>query len=279
MYFLCLSAVEKKRKEYEGKESKRKDRGRCTVLPDQFPLRMKKLREETIRLSVLIGRLGQILDRHPEALEPMKAAMKFATAEGDEPVLAVVQSRSFTEASTASALLGSLASIVNGLDSTYPEVLVNTSNVSEAIQLFEEYLKTKDPSQELVVSVDQTRKFLHDPPPSSEAAAMGCREMTVQIEGESVTVGEVQEMKIDVAGVLNVPREGIISQGIRESSVSVIFWISERLIPSVQSEYIHLNQLRFLSDEGILQIQIEDIYILTTPSPEVRSYIWIKFNS
>ena len=273
MYFLHLSAVEKKRKEYERKESKRKDRGRCTVSPDQFPLRMKKLREETIRLSVLIGRLGQTLDCHPEALEPMKTAMKFATvAEGDEPVLAVVQSQSFVKAPTASALLGSLASFANGLDNTYLEVLVKASSVPEAIQLFEEYLKTKDPSQELVLCVDQTRKFLHDPPPSSEAAAMGCREMAVQTERESVTVGEVQEMKTDVAGVLNVPREGIIGQGVKESSVSVIFWISERLIPSVQSEYIDLNHLRFLCDEGILQIQIEDIYILTTPSAEVRSF-------
>ena len=199
--------------------------------------------------------------------------MKFATvAEGDEPVLAVVQSQSFIKAPTASALLGSLASFANDLDNTYLEVLVKASSVPEAIQLFEEYLKTKDPSQELVLCVDQTRKFLHDPPPSSEAAAMGCREMAVQMERESVMVGEVQEMKTDVAGVLNVPREGIIGQGVKESSVSVIFWISERLIPSVQSEYIDLNHLCFLCDEGILQIQIEDIYILTTPSAEVRSF-------
>ena len=264
--------MEKKRKEYERKESKRKDRGRCTVSPDQFPLRMKKLSEEKIRLSVLIGRLGQILDRHPEALEPMKAAMKFATADGDEPVLAVVQSRSFTEASTASALLGSLASIANGLDDTYLETLVLASNVAEAMQLLEAYLKTKDPARELLVFVSQTPKFLNDPPPISEARAMGFREMAVQTERESVTVGEVQEMKTDAARVLNVPREGIIGQGVRESSVSIIFWISERLISSIQSEFIDLNHLRFLSDEGILQIQIEDIYILTTPSAEVRSF-------
>ena len=265
--------MEKKRKECEGKERKKRDRGRCTVSPEQFPLRMKKLREETIRLSVLIGRLGQILDRHPEALEPMKTAMKVATVtDGDEPVLAVVQSRSFTEASTASALLGSLASIVSGLDDTYLETLVLASNVAEAMQLLEAYLKTKDPARELLVFVNQTPEFLHDAPPSSEAAVMGFREMAVQIEGESVTVGEVQEMKTDVAGVLNVLREGIIGQGVKESSLSVIFWISERLIPSVQSEYIHRNHLRFLCDEGILQIQIEDIYILTTPSAEVRSF-------
>ena len=265
--------MERKRKEYERKESKRKDRGRCTVSPDQFPLHMKKLREETIRLSVLIGRLGQILDHHPEALEPMKTAMKVAIAtDGDEPVLAVVQSRSFTEASTASALFSSLASILSSLDDTYLETLVLASNVAEAIQLLEAYLKMKDPARELLVFVNQSPKFLHDPPPSSEARAVGFREIDVQIEGESVTVGEVQEMKTNVARVLNVPKEGIIGQGVRESSVSIIFWISERLIPSIQSEFIDLNHHRFLSDEGILQIRIEDIYILTTPSAEVKSF-------
>jgi len=174
---------------------------------------------------------------------------------------------------TRDYLLDSLASVANGLDDTYLETLVLASNVDEAMLLLKAYLKTKDPARELLVFVNQTPEFLHNPPPSSEAAVMGFREMAVQIEGESMTVGEVQEMKTDVAGVLNVPREGIIGQGVRESSVAIIFWISERLIPSIQSEFIHLNHLRFLSDEGILQIRIEDIYILTTPSAEVRSCI------
>ena len=264
--------MEKRRKKYEKNKHGKRDRGRCTVSPDQFPLQMKKLSEERIRFSVFIAHLGQILDRHPEALEPMKTAMKIATvSDGDEPVLAVVQSRSFTEAATASALLGTLAPIANGLDDTYLEMLVLASNVAEAIQLLEAYLKAKDPARELIVFLKQTPKFLHDPPPSSEAEAMGFKEMAVQIEQECVAVGEVQEMKIDVAGVLNVPTEGIIGQGVRESSVLVIFWISERLIHSIQNEYISLSHLRFLCVEGISQIQIEDFYILTTPSAEVRS--------
>ena len=175
-----------------------------------------------------MGRLGQILDRYLEALEPMKTAMRFATLpDGDEPVLAVVQSRSFTEAATASALLSTLAPIANILDITHFETLVEASGITEAIEMFEAYLKTTDRSQQLIVFVDGAAHFLYPPPPSSEARAAGFREMAVQTEWESVAVGEVQEVGRAVGGVLNVSRGAIIGQGVRKSSVSIIFWVSE----------------------------------------------------
>lgn len=148
---LHISAVEKKRKEYKSKEYKKRDQGRCTVSPDQFPLCVKKLSEEKMQLSVFMARVGQILDQHPEALEPIKTAMKWAAhQDGNESVLAVVQSHSFIKAPTASALLGSLASTENGLDVSYLETLVLASNVPEAIKLFEVYLKAKNPARKLV---------------------------------------------------------------------------------------------------------------------------------
>ena len=91
-------------------------------------------------------------------------------------------------------------------------------------------------------------------------------------EQESVSVGEVQEVGRNVGGVLNVSRGAIISQGVRESSVAIIFWISERLISSIQSEVIYLNHLCFLCDEGISQIRIENVYILIISSAKVRDF-------
>ena len=273
MSFLHLSAVGKKKREYDKEEHKRRGRGRCTVSPQHLQVHKMKLSEDRKRFSILMGRVGQVLDRHPEALEPMKTAMKFATLpDGQEPVLAVVQSRPFTEAPTASALLGTLAPIANILDTTHFETLVEASGISEAIEMFAAYLKTRDCSQELILFVEGAANFLYPPPPSSEARAGGFREMAVQTERESVSVGEVQEVGRDVGGVLNVSRGAIISQGVRESSVAIIFWILEQLIPSIQSEYISLNHLHFLCDDGISQIRIEDVYILTIPSVEVSSF-------
>lgn len=97
-------------------------------------------------LCVHVARLGKILDRHPEALEPMKTAMKYATVpDVDEPVM---QPCSFIKAPTASALLRMLAA--NGLHDTYLEMLVLASDVPEAIHFFEGCLKTKDPARKLV---------------------------------------------------------------------------------------------------------------------------------
>ena len=273
MSFLHLLAVGKKKREYDKEEHKRRGRGRCAVSPQHLQVHKMKLSDDRKQFSLLMARLGQILDRHPEALEPMKTAMEFATVpDADEPVLAVVQSPSFTEASTASALLRALSPIANILDTTHFELLVEASGITEAIRMFEAYLKTKDRSQELILFVEGAAHFLYPPPPSSEARAGGFREMAVQTERESVSVGEVQEVGREVGGVLNVSRGAIISQGVRESSVAIIFWISERLIPSVQSEYISLNHLHFLCGEGISKIQIEDVYILTIPSVEVSSF-------
>jgi len=84
---------------------------------------------------------------------------------------------------------------------------------------------------------------------------------------------DIQKMtETDDSLVLNVPIEGVIGQGPRESSVSVIFWISERLIPFIHSQVIYLNGLHFLCEEGISEIKIEDVYLLTTPPAEVRGF-------
>ena len=273
MFFFFLSAVDEKKREYERIEHERRGRGRCAESCQQLQVHKMKLSDDRKRLSVLMGRVGQVLDRHPEALEPMKTAMKFATLpDGQEPVLAVVQSRPFTEAPTASALLGTLAPIANILDTTHFETLVEASGISEAIEMFAAYLKTRDCSQELILFVEGAANFLYPPPPSSEARAGGFREMAVQTERESVSVGEVQEVGREVGGVLNVSRGAIISQGVRESSVAIIFWISERLISSIQSEVIYLNHLCFLCDEGISQIRIENVYILIISSAKVRDF-------
>ena len=270
--FLHFSAVDKKRKEYERREHERKERGRRTVSPWPLQECWRGLSDHKMRFNLMMAEVGNVLDHYPEVLERMKTAFTLATVpDGDEPVLTIVQSRSFTEAPTASALICTLAPIVNFLDDSHFETLVRASGIQEAIEMYEAYLKTKDPAQELVAQGDGTAEFLHPPPPRSEAAANGWREMVVRTKWEGVSVGEVQEMRRDMNGVLNVPTEGIVGQGVQESSVSVIFWVSERLISFILSQSISLRHLRFLCEEGISEIMIEDVYILTIPSSEVRA--------
>ena len=266
--FLPLSAVDKKRRECE-----RRERGRRNVSPQEVQTHKKRLSDEEMQFGIMMGNLGDVLDGYPKALERMKTALTYVTVPGgDESVLTIVQSPSFIEAPTASALLRTVAPITNVMDDTLVQTLVQASAVPKAIELFEDYLKSKDPTKALVLSVERSTKFISSPPPRSRAAALGFREVAVRTEWEGVAVGEVQELGTDMSAVLNVPIEGVIGQGVRESSVSVIFWISERLIPFIHSQVIYLNGLRFLCEEGISEIKIEDVYLLTTPPAEVRGF-------
>ena len=225
-----------------------------------------------MRFNIMMAEIGNVLDCYPEVLERMKTAFTLATVpDGVEPVLAIVRSPSFTEAPTASALIRTLAPIISFLDDSHLKTLVQASGVPEAIEMYQAYLKKKHSAQELVAGAGDTAEFLHPPPPNSEAAANGYKEMTVRTNWEGVSVGEVQEMGMDVSAVFNVPSEGITAQGVRESSLSVIFWVSERLIPFISSQSISLCHLRFLCDEGISEIVIEDVYHLSVPSSEVRA--------
>ena len=137
MYFLHLSAVDNTRKEYE-------KRGRRTVSTRPLQECWRGLSDHKMRFNVMMAAVGSMLDRHPEVLECMKTAFTLATVpDGDEPVLTIVQSHSFTEAPTASALIRTLAPIVNFLNDSHLETLVRASGIKEAIEMYEAYLKTK----------------------------------------------------------------------------------------------------------------------------------------
>ena len=235
----------------------------------------KKLTDAGKRFVSLTTKLAAILDRYPEALQHMKTALTtiYVVAE-DEQVEAVIRSHEFIVARTATDLFRAFAVARNVLDDEMLETLVEASQVDEAIQRFEAYQRARDPTVPLVVFEANTPRILLPPPASSEAAAMGARELVVRTNHERLSVGDVGEIRAGVSGALDVPPLAVSPQGANLSSISVVFWVSEAVVAYIQSQLISLATLCFLHDEGIVDIRIESDYLLTTPSALVREHLY-----
>ena len=237
----------------------------------------KKLTDAGKRFVLLTTKLAAILDRYPEALQHMKTALTtiYVVAE-DEKVEAVIGSHEFAVAHTATELFRAFAVARNVLDDEMLEILVEASQVDEAIERFEAYQRARDPTVPLVVFEANTPRILLPPPASSEAAAVGARELVVRTDHERLTVGDVGEIRAGVSGSLNLPPLAVSPRGVILSSISVVFWVSEAVVAYIQSQFISLPTLHFLHDEGIVDIRIESDYLLTTPSALVREHLYIR---
>ena len=224
-----------------------------------------------MQFALLTADLATIIDRHPEALQRMQIVLITVNVMvKNEQVSTVIKSREFKEACTASDLFRALAPIITLLDDKTLETLVHASQVDEAIERFEAYQKIRDPTMPLVVHEKNTPRILLPPPASSEAAAVGAREVVVRTSHESLTMGDVEEMRENVSHSLNLPLLALSPQGVIQSSIAVVFWVSEQLVPYIQSQLISLPSLHFLHDEGIVDVKIESDYLLTIPSALVR---------
>ena len=233
----------------------------------------KKLTDAGKRFVLLTTDLTAILDRYPEALQLMKTALvTINVLLEDEQVDAVIGSREFKKARTASDLVRALAPVITLLDDELLQTLIEASRVDEAIERFEAYQRARDPTVPLVVFEANTPHILLPPPASSEAAAVGARELVVHTDHERLTVGDVGEIRAGVSGALDVPPLAVSSRGAILSSISVVFWVSEAVVAYIQSQVITFATLHFLHDEGIVDIRIESDYLLTTPSALVRKY-------
>ena len=233
----------------------------------------KRLTDAGKRFVLLTTKLAAILDRYPEALQHMKTALTtiYVVAE-DEKVEAVIRSREFTVAHTATELFRAFAVAKSVLDDEMLETLVEASQVDEAIERFEAYQRARDPTVPLVVFEANTPRILLPPPASSEAAALGARELVVRTDHERLMVGDVGEIRAGVSGSLNLPPLAVSPRGAILSSISVVFWVSEAVVAYIQSQVITVPTLHFLHDEGIVDIKIDSDYLLTTPSALVREY-------
>ena len=236
----------------------------------------KKLSDAGRQFVLVTTDLTAILDRYPEALQLMKTALTtiYVVVE-DEQVEVVIKSREFIVARTATELFRAFAVAKSVLDDEMLETLVQASRVDEAIERFEAYQRARDPTVPLVVYEANTPRILLPPPASSEAAAMGARELVARTNYERLTVGDVGEIRAGVSGSLNVPPLAVSPRGAILSSISVVFWVSEAIVAYIQSQLITLATLHFLHDEGIVDIRIESDYLLTTPSTLVRKYLYI----
>ena len=226
-----------------------------------------------MQFALLTTDLATIIDRHPEALQHMQIVLITVNVMvKNEQVSTVIKSREFKEARTASDLFHALAPVITLLDNKMLETLVRASQVDEAIERFEAYQKIRDPTAPLVIYEANAPRILLPPPASSAAAAVGAREMVVRTSHERLTIGDVEDMRENVSHSLNLPLLALSPQGVIQSSIAVVFWVSEQLVPYIQSQFISRPTLHFLHDEGIVDIKIESDYLLTTPSALVRQY-------
>ena len=238
----------------------------------------KKLTDAGEQFVLVTTELTAILDRYPEALQLMKTALTtiYVVVE-DEQVEAVIKSHEFAVARTATELFRAFAVAKSVLDDQILKMLVRASQVDEAIERFEAYQRARDPTVPLVVFEANTPHLLLPPPASSEAAAVGARELLVRINCEGLTVGDVGEIRAGVSGSLNAPPLAVSPRGVILSSISVVFWVSEAIVAYIQSQVVTLATLHFLHDEGIVDIKIDSDYLLTTPSTLVREYLYIMY--
>ena len=226
-----------------------------------------------MQFGLLIADVEEILACHPETVPRIKTALSAVTVTvGEEQVVTVIKSREFKEACTASDLFRAFTPVINLLDGKMLETLVRASQVDEAIEKFEAYQKGRNPTVPLVIYEANTPCILLPPPASSEAAAVGAREVVVRTSHEMLVMGDVDEMRESVSHSLNLPLLALSPQGVIQSSIAVVFWVSEQLVPYIQSQFISRPTLQFLHDEGIVDIKIESDYLLTTPSALVRQY-------
>ena len=233
----------------------------------------KKLTDAGEQFVLVTTDLTAILDRYLEALQLMKTALTtiYVLVE-DEQVEAVIKSHEFIVARTATELFRAFAVAKSVLDDQILKMLVRASQVDEAIERFEAYQRARDPTVPLVVYESNTPCILLPPPASSEAAAVGARELIVRINRERLSVGDMGEIRAGVSGSLNLPPLAVSPRGVILSSISVVFWLSEAIVAYIQSQLITLATLHFLHDVGIVDIKIESDYLLTTPSALVREY-------
>ena len=236
----------------------------------------KKLTDAGKQFVLLTTDLTAILDRYPKALQLMKNALvTINVLVENEQVDVVLESREFKKARTASNLFRALAPVITLLDDEILETLIEASRVDEAIVRFKVYQRARDPTVPLVVFESNTPRILLPPPASSEVAAMGGRELVVRINHVRLTVGDIGEVRAGVSGSLNVPPLAVSPQGVIQSSISVVFWVSEAVVAYIQSQLITLATLHFLHDEDIVDIRIDSDYLLTTPSALVREHLYM----
>ena len=121
-------------------------------------------------------------------------------------------------------------------------------------------------------SADTTQRYVLLPDNSSYQSLppVGAAVFMVRIDGEQVTVSRMLDVKEATCHNLHLPKEAMVYVDSRPGSVTLIFYMSIKLIRYLRAQVLGLHELYSLRSHGICEIVVPDQYHLISPPLEVR---------
>ena len=229
--------------------------------------RVKRLAPSSKSFGLLLIDLTTILDGNQDAVARdavarMKMLLKSMTLplKDKGELSAVINSPKYENATTATELFDALAPCWNECDCDLLDLLVRASCSEAAIKKVEKFLEERDPDMPLVVqAVD-----------SDATTPEGAAEFKVRIAGEHVTRDKMLDTKEVFCRSHHIPKEFMVGGKYRLGSITLIFYISIKLIQYLHAQVLGLREVYSLRRCGVFEIIGPDQYHVIIPPLKVR---------
>ena len=121
-------------------------------------------------------------------------------------------------------------------------------------------------------SADPIQQYVLLPNNSSHQSLVpvGAAVILVRIDGEQVTAARMLDIKEASCHNLRLPKEATVYVKSQPGSITLIFYISIKLIQYLRAQVLELHELYSLRRRGVFEIIIPDQYHLIIPPLEVR---------
>ena len=250
--------------------------------------------------GLFLSDLIAILDGDEKAIVSMKAVLKsmilpLRIEDGEDELHVVLTSAEYKNATTIAELVGALAPCWNEFDCDLLQTLVRASHSEAAIEKVQEFLEGVDPDMPLVVRTSQhhttelpdaavtdltapSQSTLTPDEASQRAKRMiqlysipeGATVVIVRTSKEQITIAKMHDVKEATCHNLRVPKEAMLYIEALPGSVTLIFFISIKLIRYLRAQHLWLRELYSLRSHGVCEVIIPDQYHLIVPPLEVR---------
>ena len=150
--------------------------------------------------------------------------------------------------------------------------IVPDATARESATSFQSALMPDESSAMLKRSADTTQRYVLLPDNSSYQSLppVGAAVFMVRIDGEQVTVSRMLDVKEATCHNLRLPKEAMVYVDSRPGSVTLIFYMSIKLIRYLRAQVLGLHELYSLRSHGVYEIVIPDQYHLIIPPLQVR---------
>ena len=227
--------------------------------------------------------------------------------DGEDELSVVMNSPKFNDATTVAELFDALSTCWNEFDCDLLDTLVRASSSEAAIKKVETFLEGRDPDVPLVVRTSQLRTAEQPDATARESATLsqstpdaalkqsadttrpyvllplvsdnsrqqslppaGAAIVKVRTDRDQITIAEMLDVKEASCHNLRLPKEAMAYAESLTGSVTLIFYISVKLIRYLRAQVLGPHELYSLRSHGVYEIVIPDQYHLIIPPLEVR---------